>query len=100
MAETPTRYSFKTLFFEATRLCNLACPMCMAGSNDRALVRDSVKRQLTTDEIERHVLATAREIGVDTLVWSGGEYILRPDAVENVRRATRYGYSSTVIQPS
>lgn len=91
-----TRYSFPTLFFEATRLCNLACPMCMAGSNRPQLVRRSRRQQLTTDEIEIHILATAREIGVETIAWSGGEFLLRPDAVELVRRATRYGYASTV----
>jgi len=89
-------YSFTTLFFEATRLCNYACPMCMASSNDKQLVRESVKRQLSTDEIERHILETVREIGVDTIIWSGGEFLLRKDAVELVRRGTLHGYSSVL----
>ena len=90
------RYTFNNLFFEATRRCNLACPMCMASSNDHQLVRRSVKAELTTDEIERHVLATVRDIGVETITWSGGEFVLRPDAVELVRRATDHGYASIV----
>ena len=89
-------YSFHTIFFEATRLCDLACPMCMVGSNDAAVVRQSRRQELTTDEIERYILATAREVGVKAITWSGGEFLLRPDAVELVRRATDYGYGCTV----
>lgn len=95
-ADPGTQYSFSTLFFEATRRCNLACPMCMAGSNKPSLVRWSTGKELTTDEVERHILDTAREIGVETIAWSGGEFLVRSDAVELVRRATRYGYAATV----
>jgi radical SAM protein with 4Fe4S-binding SPASM domain len=90
------RYSFNNLFFEATRRCNLACPGCMASSNNPVTVEKSLRDQLSTDEIERHVLATARDIGVETITWSGGEFILREDAVELVRRATDYGYASII----
>jgi radical SAM protein with 4Fe4S-binding SPASM domain len=93
---SPRRYTFDTLFFEATRGCNLSCPMCMAGSNDPDLVQQSRERELSTDEIERYILATAGEIGIETITWSGGEYIVRQDAAELIRRATAYGYSSTV----
>jgi radical SAM protein with 4Fe4S-binding SPASM domain len=89
-----TEYTFNNLFYEATRQCNLACPMCMAASNDPVVVEKSLREQLTLDEIERHVLATASEIGIETITWSGGEFVLRPDAVEIIRRATRYGYAS------
>lgn len=89
-------YTFNNLFFEATRRCNLACPMCMASSNDQRRVAESEGRQLSTEEIERHVLATAHEIGVETITWSGGEFVLRPDAVELVRLATAHGYSSII----
>jgi radical SAM protein with 4Fe4S-binding SPASM domain len=90
----PTRYTFNNLFYEATRRCNLACPMCMASSNDHELVRESIKQELSADEIERHVLETAHEVGIETITWSGGEFILRPDALDVIRRATRYGYAS------
>lgn len=89
-------YSFNMLFFEATRRCNLACPMCMAGSNDPQRVRQSLKSELTTAEIETHIFQTASQIGIKTITWSGGEFLLRPDAVELIRLATRYGYESTV----
>jgi radical SAM protein with 4Fe4S-binding SPASM domain len=68
----------------------------MASSNDPEVVEKSVKQELSTDEIEEHVLATAKEIGIETITWSGGEFILRPDALEIVRRATKHGYSSIV----
>jgi len=92
----PRRYTFRTLFYEVTRTCDLACPICMAGSNDKKLVRQSRKQELNTEEIERYILASAHEIGVETITWSGGEFMLRPDALELVRRATDHGYSSTV----
>lgn len=95
MSERRT-YTFKTIFFEATRVCNLACPMCMASSNDPARVRLSRRQQLSTDEIDRHVFGTAHEIGIDTITWSGGEFVLRDDHLELIRRATDQGYSSIV----
>lgn len=96
MTETTNEYAFSNLFFESTRRCNLSCPMCMASSNDREVVKRSKRAELTTDEIERYVLATARQIGIRTITWSGGEFILRRDAAELIRRATGYGYESTV----
>lgn len=96
MSDSKRTYTFNTLFFEATRRCNLSCPMCMASSNNRPLVKRSKQRELTTDEIERHILATAHDIGIRIITWSGGEFVLRPDASELLRRATRHGYESTV----
>ncbi|MFQ5668969.1 MAG: radical SAM protein [Acidobacteriota bacterium] len=93
---TKTRYTFNNLFFEATRQCNFSCGMCMARSNDKKLVRALSGRELTTEEIEHRVLASVKEIGVETITWSGGEFILRRDAVELVRLASRYGYASII----
>lgn len=93
---TPRRYSFETLFFEATRRCNLSCPMCMASSNDLEFVKAHRGKELSTDEIEEHVLKTVKDIGVRIITWSGGEFMLRKDAAEILRRATRYGYESTI----
>ncbi len=89
--EPSRRYSFDTLFFEATRRCNLSCPMCMASSNDRDLVAESSRQELDVDEIERYILQTAKDIGIRIITWSGGEFIVRRDAVELVRRATHDG---------
>lgn len=89
-------YTFNTIFFEATRRCNLSCPLCMASSNKPDVVRESVKKELTTDEIEKYVLATAKEIGIKVMSWSGGEFLEREDSTELLRRATKYGYESTI----
>jgi radical SAM protein with 4Fe4S-binding SPASM domain len=68
----------------------------MASSNDQGRVARSQRDELTTEEIERHVLSSARDIGVETITWSGGEFILRSDAAELVRLASDYGYSSII----
>ncbi|VAW96136.1 hypothetical protein MNBD_GAMMA23-561 [hydrothermal vent metagenome] len=93
---TSNTYTFKNLFFEATRLCNYACPMCMASSNDVKLVKKSRKQELSLKEIEQHIFKTVDKIGVEKITWSGGEFILRKDAVELVKLATSYGYSSVI----
>ncbi|MBI4612665.1 MAG: radical SAM protein [Planctomycetes bacterium] len=87
---------FTALYFEATRLCNLQCSICMSSSNVAKKVRESRRRELTTDEIERYVFETAREIGIQTIGWSGGEFLLREDALELLRRAHGHGYHSSV----
>lgn len=91
-----TKYTFNTIFFEATRRCNMACPMCMSSSNNPEVVKKSRPKELSTDEIEKHILATAREIGIKVMTWSGGEFIVRDDALELVKRATKYGYESSI----
>ncbi len=68
----------------------------MASSNDTRLVKKSRKQELSTDEIEQYIFKTVDKIGVNKITWSGGEFILRKDAVELVRRATKYGYSSVI----
>jgi len=89
-------YTFKNLFFEATRLCNYACPMCMASSNDVKLVKKSRKLELSLKEIEQHIFKTVDKIGVEKITWSGGEFMLRKDAIDLVKLATDYGYSSVI----
>jgi radical SAM protein with 4Fe4S-binding SPASM domain len=68
----------------------------MTASNDTHRVRESRQRELSTDEIEERVLKTASEIGVKVIVWSGGEFLTRKDALELLRRAQSHGYRSSV----
>src|SRR5208282_2055401 len=75
-------YNFPALYFEATRLCNLQCPLCMTGSNDAHKVRDKRRSELSFDEISELVLLPAKRLGVIAVGWSGGEFLLRKDAVE------------------
>lgn len=100
MTETSTggrpRLRFPTLYFEATRRCNLRCAICMTSSNDTELVRRRRGRELSADEVERLVLEPAHDLGVRTIIWSGGEFLVRRDALELLRRARRHGYRSSV----
>lgn len=89
-------YTFNTIYFEATRRCNLSCSLCMASSNVSAVVRRSAKQELTADEIEERVLVGGREIGCKVISWSGGEFLVRKDAADLVRRAARQGYESSI----
>lgn len=89
-------FNFPTLYFEATRACNLRCGICMSGSNDPQRVRQSRQAQLSAAEIERLVFAQVRDVGVKIIIWSGGEFLTRPDALELLRGAREHGYRSSV----
>jgi AdoMet-dependent heme synthase len=85
-------FQFPAIYFEATRLCNLQCQMCMAGSNDAARVRASRKRELSAGEIRELVLLPAKKLGVKAIGWSGGEFLLRKDAFDLFRLTVELGY--------
>ena len=90
------RYRFPAIYFEATRLCNLQCQACMAGSNDPARVRASRQRELSFDEIRELVLLPAKRLGVLAVGWSGGEFLLRKDAFDLLRLTVDLGYQCKV----
>lgn len=79
------QYQFPVVYFEATRRCNLRCPVCMTGSNDAGRVRRSLQEELSLEEIRDRVLIPARRLGVFTIAWSGGEFLLRKDALDLLR---------------
>jgi len=89
-------YSFPALYFEATRLCNLRCQACMTGSNDPNLVRTARKRELDFDEIRELVLKPAQRVGVKAIGWSGGEFLLRKDALRLLELTVQLGYQCKV----
>jgi radical SAM protein with 4Fe4S-binding SPASM domain len=89
-------YQFPAIYFEATRACNLQCPMCMAGSNSPARVRTSRQQQLSYDEIRDLVLLPAKQLGVLAVGWSGGEFLLRSDAMDLLRLTGELGYQCKV----
>jgi len=89
-------YSFPALYFEATRLCNLRCQACMTGSNDPELVRTARKRELNFDEIRELVLEPAQRVGVKAIGWSGGEFLLREDALRLLELTVQLGYQCKV----
>lgn len=78
---------FFLCYVETTRRCNLACPYCMSRLNG-----PSARRELTTEELATNVLdelAIARPGAA--VAFSGGEMLLRPDALELVRHAGEKG---------
>jgi radical SAM protein with 4Fe4S-binding SPASM domain len=93
---TKQHYRFPAIYFEATRLCNLQCQACMAGSNDPARVRASRQRELSFDEIRELVLLPAKNLGVLAIGWSGGEFLLRKDAFDLLRLTVDLGYQCKV----
>lgn len=87
---------FPAIYFEATRVCNLRCPMCMTGSNDPRRVARSRRRELRFDEIRDLVLLPARRLGVVAVGWSGGEFLLRKDALDLLRLTVELGYDCKI----
>nr|VFJ74826.1 MAG: radical SAM additional 4Fe4S-binding SPASM domain-containing protein [Candidatus Kentron sp. FW] len=87
------KYSFSSLYFEVTRSCNLSCPMCMTGCNDAGFVEKKERAELTHEEIVEKVLKPARyDLGISQVGFSGGEFLLREDALELAHEATKLGY--------
>ncbi len=90
------KYNFPALYFEATRLCNLRCPLCMTGSNDPSKVRAARGKELSFDEIRELVLVPAKNLGVLAIGWSGGEFLLRKDALALLALTVQLGYQCKV----
>lgn len=80
---------FSVLYLETTRKCNLNCPYCSTGSNKP----DAFFTDLTTHQIIDRILQPAREIGTRIVNFSGGEFLLRPDAMHLLETAHNMGFS-------
>jgi radical SAM protein with 4Fe4S-binding SPASM domain len=91
------QYQFQVVYFEATRRCNLRCPMCMTGSNDPKKLRQSVRKELSLEQIRDRIMIPARRLGVHTMAWSGGEFLLRKDALDLLRLTVDLGYRCSVL---
>jgi radical SAM protein with 4Fe4S-binding SPASM domain len=77
-----------TLWWEATRQCNLHCATC---SNDSG---QPLPDELTDTEVAT-ILSDAVNIGVKRLKVYGGEPFLREDLASLIRYSTRIGLKST-----
>ena len=80
-------HEFFLCYFETTRRCNLACPYCMSrtGVEDRG-------RELDTDEAKHLVLDGLAKFRPNAAVaFSGGEHLMRDDALELLRYAAEIG---------
>jgi len=71
--------------WNVTRRCNLHCGHCYADSHDR-----DYPGELSTGEGER-LLEDLAGFGVPTVLFSGGEPLLRPDLLELAEVARRLG---------
>lgn len=91
------KYNFPVIYIDGTRKCNLACPMCMAGSNDKKLVKKLSGEELGYDEIIHRILAPAKELGAKQLQLGGGEFLLRPDSLDIVEAAIGMGYEIRLL---
>ena len=72
----------RDLRISLTDVCNLRCTYCMPAEGVPWLARENI---LTTDELVR-VAEIAAALGIVEVRLTGGEPLLRPDAVEVVRR--------------
>lgn len=77
-------------YVHVTNKCNLHCLGCYSDNNARNLEKD-----ISTEEME-HVLQELGGVGVENLVISGGEPLLRGDIVQLVRYAKEYCKINTI----
>ena len=76
--------------WNATQRCNLHCAHCYSDSKDR-----EYPGELTTAE-GLHLIDELSDFGVPTVLFSGGEPLMRPDLLE-LARATREAGMRTVL---
>ena len=86
------KYTFSTLYLEATRGCNNSCPMCMTGCNNPEYVKKKKNEELSYHEIVNKIIIPAHvEFGVFQVGFSGGEFLLRQDALDLVSETADLG---------
>jgi len=69
----------------------------MVGCNDPEVRRKSAGEELTFDEIVDCVLKPGKELGARHIQYSGGEFLLRKDALDLIRAAVEFGYAPRVL---
>lgn len=83
---------FFLCYFETTRKCGLSCPYCMSR-----LVSPPRESELTTDEAKRLVLDEAKKHSPKAaMAFSGGEFLLRADALDLLAHSAGLGMWSFV----
>lgn len=83
---------FHILYLEATRRCNLNCPYCSSGSN-----KPGLRDKLNTKQIVDRVLIPAAEIGTKFLNFSGGEFLIRKDALQILQISQEMGFRIGIV---
>ncbi|HBX51859.1 MAG: hypothetical protein A2275_13930 [Bacteroidetes bacterium RIFOXYA12_FULL_35_11] len=81
---------FHTLYLEATRTCNFACDNCSSGSH----LKEKWKgvSELSYDDICNRILIPAFNIGTRYIEFSGGEFLLRKDALDLLEFASKNNF--------
>jgi radical SAM protein with 4Fe4S-binding SPASM domain len=85
---------FHTLYFETTRRCNFACDNCATGSQLRGRQWGG---ELTVSQIVDRIFQPAHRLGTRTIIFSGGEFLLRRDAFELLEAANEQGFRVHVV---
>jgi len=79
--------NYHTLYFEATRNCNFSCKYCSTGSsNDNKFI------DVSYEKIVENVLTPAYELGTRFIDFSGGEFLLRDDYLQLLKKANDIGF--------
>ncbi|EKD28560.1 MAG: radical SAM protein [uncultured bacterium] len=86
------KYNFPVIYIETTRRCNLKCPACMSGSNKKAFVESLRNNELSYDEIVNLILKPSLSLGTKHIYLSGGEFLLREDALDILKAVIDIGY--------
>jgi radical SAM protein with 4Fe4S-binding SPASM domain len=83
---------FHTLYFEATRNCNLLCQYCSTKSNVKQRYKD-----IPASGIIERIFNPAWELGTRMIDFSGGEFLLRKDAYILLEEANKLGFKISVV---
>lgn len=89
------------LTFEATFRCNLNCVMCPQAidrqqDESKLFHNVSSREELTIKEIQT-VLEQAAALGVEQFAITGGEPLIRPDAIDMLRFAKSLGLTTLLL---
>ncbi len=85
MSRVPNR-----LYLDLTNRCNMRCLHCSVNAGDEL-------PNLLTDEELRDLLVQARDMGIERVVFSGGEPLIRPGVHAILDAAVECGHSVTVL---
>ena len=78
--------SMNHISWNVTKRCNLFCKHCYRESSPDEIIKD----ELTTEE-GKSLLDQIRKAGLEIIVFSGGEPLMRPDIIELVQYAKSIG---------
>jgi radical SAM protein with 4Fe4S-binding SPASM domain len=89
------RKKFFMCYFESTRECNLDCRYCMTKNPRKQ--SPSHRTELSTDEIKHLIVDEVREYCDNgAIAFSGGEHLLRKDALEILEYTAQAGLWSFI----